>query len=205
MTIPPLRPVPWLVIALSLVLQACDPVTGDEPGRATYGAVSDETLGASLIYAALEICIPYVVDGASEANLTRRPGVTERRYYVHGQRVTAYELDQPGSPRVLLYRYDGQVDGCRIDLATRSWSNRLAIIDAFRRGLRLETRRWSDPRHVEEPTVLDENETRRGGGPIVCVHGNADALLYVENPDPEYPLAVSIRENSNACSGATAP
>jgi hypothetical protein len=193
-----------LVIALSLVLQACDPITGDEPGPATYGAVSDETLGTSLIFAALEICIPYVVDGASEANLTRRPGVTERRYYVHGQRVTAYELDQPGSPRVLLYRYDGQVDDCRIDLATRSWSNRLAIIDVFRRGVRLGTRHWSDPHNVEKPHVLDEKEIRRGGGPIACVHGNADALLYVSNPDPQYPLTVSILENSNVCSRTTA-
>ncbi len=188
-----------MIIALSLALQACDPITGDEPHPATYDEISDEMLGASLVYAALEICIPYVVDGASEASLTQRPGVTERRYYVHGQRVTAYELDQPGNPRVLSFRYQERVDGCRIDLATRPWSNRSAIVDAFKGGVTLGNRHWSDPHLVEEPSFLERNASR-GGGPVACVHGNVDALLYVSIPDPEYPIDVSVRENSNVCS-----
>lgn len=189
-------------LLLLLGLGGCDPITGDEPGSATYEGIADSTLAESLAFTARELCVPYVVDGVTEATLARRPGIAERRYYIHGKLVTAYELDQPGSPRVLLFQRPPI--GCRVDLATTPSTDRRVIVEAFRSNPGLEGRVLSRPHRVEMPGVLETGERR---GAVTCIHGNADAVVFISNPPPEYPIAVYVESNagivaSNGCGSA---
>jgi hypothetical protein len=183
----------YLVVLFCLALQGCEPPTRESPAREHH---SPEALADSLIYAAREFCVPYVVDGASAARLAQRPGVSEQHTNVHGKDVTFYRLDQPGFPEVT----PDEQDYCRVELEVPQSSDRLAVVAAFARNLQLDGRDTSQPHYVHLPGIgpAPKSERSPNFGPspnVMCVHGKSDALISISNPDPQYPISVYVRSD----------
>ena len=151
-------------------------------------APSPKALADSLIFAAREFCVPYVVDGSSIASLVKRPGVSERHLNVRGVAVTRYVLDQPGSPAVTLSQSESPHDYCAIWMEFVRSTDQHATVKLFASDLRLGTRVISKPHKVPTPGVLDTDHDSY----VACIHGQNTALITVSNPPESDGVSIEV-------------
>lgn len=175
-------------IALSLTLHGCS-----SPRQPELAMDDPDTLAQSLIAATRDFCVPYVVDGASVASLTERPGVSEEHYDVNGKDVPRYFLDQqPGQPLVTF----SDQEYCAIWLYVAPSVDWTAIDAAFRRDLHVVGRSTSEARDLPVDTQLQGLDSNKV---VSCVHGDTDALITFSQSQPQYPIYVIVRSDDRRC------
>lgn len=181
----------WLALRaslLSVMLPGCH-----APRQPELAVDAPDTLASSLAVATRDFCVPYIVDGASVANLTEGPGVSEEHYDVNGKDVPRYFLDhQPGRP---LLTFSDQ-EYCAIWLYVAPSVDRAAVDAAFRRDFRLDGRSTIEAHDLPADTEFQRLES---SSVVSCVHGGHDALVSFSQSRLEYPIEVIVQSDNRHC------
>lgn len=137
-----------------------------------------QALADTLVYATEQLCVPYVVDGASLRSLTQKPSIDEQHWNVNGKDATHFVVNRSGSPVVTFNRSSEPQDHCSVWLTYVRPADQSATVALFVQNLRLDARNTSKPHKVPLPEVFDDGHDSN----VVCIHGRANALISVTKP-----------------------
>lgn len=160
-------------VSLTVALLGCGQAQPQTPLASTADLSEAVTSGTRM-------CLRYVIDGASQHDLSREPGISEVRYNIHGADVTRYRLDLPGAPEVTFLRDNG----CRVQIFHESYSDLVSVFDELIRDWTFVGRptgeyhpsRGADVLVVDAGDYFDEGGFRAG---TICVRGERPASVQL--------------------------
>ncbi|MGE0187279.1 MAG: hypothetical protein AB7Q23_15970 [Hyphomonadaceae bacterium] len=157
--------IPKIISAIVFAMQVC--ACRNPPAPEPDPHSSTQVLAHSLSSAVRDFCLPYVVDGASDATLTRRAGVTSLPYSIHGKRVIFHRLDLPGTPQVVF----SEGEYCRVWIDREPFSDRVAIVDLFMAEAGSLERPTGEYHRSVGPGVLTVERSDGFYGRTICMYG----------------------------------